>query len=135
MVTMDDVVQVLGAHEPDYRRAAALGADAFPLLQELFQGQDLGLAAKAVSLAPLIDAGRAVPLLTEAARSGSDVLRVAAAAATQNLPEQEAADLQLQLMDDEDAGVRQVAARRAAQSSVSSVRARAEALQADPGGG
>ena len=52
-VTMKDVRTQLEPDEPDYAKAAQLGADAIPYLKELVNGPDTMLASKAAYLAVL----------------------------------------------------------------------------------
>lgn len=50
-IVMDQVLNQLDRDEPNYLQAARLGAEALPHLITLIQGQNVGLAAKAASLA------------------------------------------------------------------------------------
>ena len=80
-VTMEQVVNQLDRDEPEYGQAARLGSEALTHLMALIQGDDPDLAAKAASLAGLINVDQSAPVLERAARHAEPVVRVAAAAA------------------------------------------------------
>lgn len=104
-VTMEQVVNQLDRDEPEYGQAAQLGAEALPHLITLVQVGNSDLAAKAASLAGIIDAPESVDVLEIAARHPEPVVRVAAAASAKhltNLP----TSLAMDLLNDSDAGVR-----------------------------
>lgn len=106
-VSMQDVRAVLDPEEPNYDAAAALGPDALPVLAQLVRGDDVMLASKATYAASLIHGGSdAVESATE---SADPIVRVAAASAARNLPEQESKRVLGRLLNDEDAGIRKVA--------------------------
>jgi hypothetical protein len=80
-VTLDQVITGLMPDEPRYGRLATeLGPDALPHLATLIQGDNLGLAAKAASLATLINDKRSLEVLSHAVESEHEVVRIAAAA-------------------------------------------------------
>ena len=110
-VTMQEVLSHIDREEPDYRAAARMGPAALPHLRELVQGSDLGRAAKAASLAGLIESEDAGDVLQLAAADERPAVRVAAAAASRHLREPRAIEALASLLEDEDAGVRKVAAR------------------------
>ena len=82
-VTYEDIRAALDPDEPDYERAATLGADAAPHLSRLVRGDDLMLAAKAAYLAGRLGFGEVV---NEAARRDDVTVRIAAANTARNLP-------------------------------------------------
>ena len=101
----------LEPEEPDYTAAAAaLGPDALPALEALVQDVDSLLASKAAYLASLIPDERAARVLEQAAHSRDATVRVAAAAGLQKRPEV-TDEVAVDLMTDEDQGVRKVAAK------------------------
>jgi hypothetical protein len=101
----------LEPEEPDYTAAAAaLGPDALPALEALVQDVDSLLASKAAYLASLIPDERAARVLEQAAQSRDATVRVAAAAGLQRRPEV-TDEVAVDLMTDEDQGVRKVAAK------------------------
>jgi hypothetical protein len=104
-VTMEEVVNQLDREEPNYTQAAQLGSEALPHLITLIQGGNLGLAAKAASLAGTINAGQSADVLEMAARHPEPVVRVAAAASAKNLTSIPTS-LAMQLLNDSDSGVR-----------------------------
>ena len=104
-VTIDQVINQLDREEPNYTQAAQLGAEAIPHLVTLIQGENLGLAAKAASLAGIINAEQSATALDIAAQHPDPVVRVAAAAAAQNLTNIPTS-LSAKLLSDSDAGVR-----------------------------
>lgn len=104
-VTMQQVINQLDREEPDYAQAARLGSEALPHLLTLIQGGNLALAAKAASLAGVINAGRSAAVLEIAAQHPEPVVRVAAAASAKNLTSIPTS-LALNLLNDSDAGVR-----------------------------
>ncbi len=108
-VTMKDVRAALDPEEPDYDKAAELGPDALPHLQELVSSADAMLASKATYLASMIADDRAVDVVETAARSSEPIVRVAAAAAVGNLAAVPAEGVLRDLAADADPGVRKVA--------------------------
>jgi HEAT repeat protein len=108
-VTMEEVRAELERDEPNYARAAGLGPEALPHLEELAQGDDTMLATKAVYLAGLIQDDRSAKLLEEAAKADDPRVRVAAAAAARNVKADSASGVLAPLVADDDPGVRKVA--------------------------
>jgi HEAT repeat protein len=130
-VTMDQVRAALDPEEPDYAQAASeLGADALPHLERLIVGDHPMLASKATYLAGLIGTERSVQAVERAARSGDTLVRVAAAAAARNLPQESASDILLPLVDDPDIGVQKVALNSVPAAPTADLRSRVEALGA-----
>lgn len=103
--TMEQVINQLDREEPIYTQAAQLGAEALPHLITLIQGGGLGLAAKAASLAGIINAAGSAAALEIAANHPEPVVRVAAAASARNLTSIPIS-LAMELLNDSDAGVR-----------------------------
>jgi len=108
-VTMKDVRAALDPEEPNYERAAKLGAEALPHLQKLVSSGDSMLASKATYLASLIKDEKSPDIVASAARSDDPAVRVAAAAAASNLTAAGASPILEELVGDADAGVRKVA--------------------------
>ena len=101
----------LDPEEPDYTAAAAaLGPEALPVLEALVQDADPLLASKAAYLVSLIPDARAAHVLEQAAQSPHPTVRVAAAAGLQKQPDV-ADETAVDLMTDQDPGVRKVAAK------------------------
>ena len=123
-VTKQEVIQRLGAHEPNYKKLAQMGPDAVPHLAALIHGDDLGLAAKAVYLASVIQTSDAIDLMAAAAASSHDIVRLAASSGLLNLSGEPAARLAERLLDDPDAGVRKVARRAASRLGLSALAVR-----------
>lgn len=115
MTTREELVAALEPDEVDYDRIVRyIGPEASSLLPELIAGDRLDIAAKAVSLAGLLESDERLSILETAARSPHGVVRVAAAAATASLPAREAEQLVPRLLDDADPSVRKLAIRAAA---------------------
>lgn len=108
-VTMEQVRAVLDPDEPNYQQARRLGPEALPHLREIVAAGEPMLASKATYLASLVDDEGSADIISQAAQSPDAVLRVAAAGAARNLPPQEASDILIQLVADDDVGVRKVA--------------------------
>ena len=89
-VTMEQVRAALDPEEPDYEKAAKLGADALPHLAKLIARKDPNLASKAASLAGMIKDERAVRVVEKAAKHEDVRVRVAAAYSAQYLPLEDA---------------------------------------------
>lgn len=129
-VTEAEVRKHLDPEEPNYpAAAAALGAEALPVLERLVSASDPLLASKAAYLAALIPDPAAARVLEIAAGSPEATVRVAAAAGAQRRPELAAA-LE-SLLTDRDPGVRKVAERAAGRRE----RARAPVPPDDDHGG
>jgi hypothetical protein len=111
-VSEAEVRKYLDPEEPNYAKAAAaLGAEALPVLERLVSGSDPLLASKAAYLASQIPDPGAARVLDVAARSREATVRVAAAAGAQQRPELNA--VLDELASDQDHGVRKVASRAA----------------------
>jgi hypothetical protein len=108
-VTMNDVRAALDPEEPDYSKAAKMGANALPHLEVLVSSGDTMLASKAAYLASLIKGSKSVDIVRAAARHDDPAVRVAAAAAASNLAASGASDVLVELVGDPDPGVRKVA--------------------------
>jgi HEAT repeat protein len=106
---MEQVRIALDPDEPDYAQARRLGPEALPHLSEIVAAGDLMLASKATYLAGLIAAEGSADVLSQAAQSPDPVLRVAAAGAARNLPPRDASGILVELVADDDVGVRKVA--------------------------
>src|SRR5215211_7960781 len=106
---MKDVRAALDPEEPDYAKAAKLGAGAVPHLEALVNSGDMMLASKAAYLASLIKDNRGADVVQTAAQSDDPAVRVAAAAAASNLSGAGASAVLEDLVTDPDAGVRKVA--------------------------
>lgn len=114
MVTREELLAALEPDEVDYARLVQyFGQDALPILQELISGVRPDIAAKATSLAGLIDGPDRLAALELASRSPHDVVRVAAASAAASVSTEEAERLVPDMLQDEDASVRKLAIRAA----------------------
>jgi hypothetical protein len=109
VITMQQVLDVLDAYEPDYAKAAAMGPDSLPHLQILIETADLLLASKAAYMASLIQDRRSVSLLKVAARSRFPQVRSAAASGSRNLQIAEVDEILESLKSDGDEHVRKQA--------------------------
>ena len=116
-ITTKNLRAQLEREEPDYDAAARLGPSALPVLEQLIQGEDPLLAAKAAYLASLIPGPGREAVLHAAANSAEPTVRVAAAAGLRNLSEGEAAVVADGLMGDDDVGVRRQVLQSVAGSS------------------
>jgi len=112
-VTLDQVRQWLDSDEPNYKRLAKLGIQLLPHLNTLIRGTIVSRAAKAASVAGLIDSDRAVELLSTAAKHPSPIVRLAAAGALRNMKRPAAAAVLMSLLADQDGGVRKLAIKSA----------------------
>lgn len=112
-ITKQDVIERLGAYEPNYQQLAASGAAAMPEIIALMQGDDVVLASKATYLASLIQSDEAAEALQVAAASPHSNVRVAVAGGLRHLPGPLAERLAARLLVDPKAGVRKLALRAA----------------------
>lgn len=101
----EKVIAYLRQEEPDYAEAAKLGEAALPILRDIIKGSDVALASKATSLAGFISGSQQKDALIDAAKHPSDVVRVAAAAASKELSKNDAQQVLGQLINDADVGV------------------------------
>ena len=108
-LSMEQILEYLQCDEPDYGRASKLGPDALPFLENLVEGDDAMLAAKAASLAGMIGTDKAVDVLGKAANSADPTVRVAAAAAARGLDDEPASRVLSKLVGDSDFGVQKTA--------------------------
>jgi HEAT repeat protein len=110
VVTQDELTAALEPDEVDYDRIIRfIGRDAFPFLPALIDGDRPDIAAKATSLAGLLTGQERLPALERAAHSSHAVVRIAAAAAAQNISGPEAERLVPLLLDDAEPAVRKLA--------------------------
>jgi HEAT repeat protein len=108
-VTKKQVRAELEKDEPNYARAAGLGPEALPHLEELAHEEDAMIASKAVYLAGLIEGDPADQLLAEAAASDDPRIRIAAASAARHRGDEAASAVLVPLVKDDDIGVRKTA--------------------------
>lgn len=85
-VELKQVREILQAEEPNYTRAARLGPEILPHLEQLILTADALLASKAAYLASQIEDEKSVELLKHAASRPEPQVRVAAAAWAGNAP-------------------------------------------------
>lgn len=86
-MTEQELLQALDNEEPQYPEIAAkLDASDVPKLRAIAEGPDVGRATKAVYLASLIDQGDAHEIVVKAARSPTELVRIASATGLENLP-------------------------------------------------
>lgn len=115
MVTREELIAALEPDEVDYERIVRLiGSEASAYLPELIAGERVDIAAKAASLAGLLESDDRLRTLEMAARSPHGVVRVAAAAAAVGVSTSEAEQLVPIMLDDADPSVRKLAIRAAA---------------------
>lgn len=112
-VDLNQVRQWLDSDEPNYKQLAKLGIQLLPHLSTLVQGTIVSRAAKAASLAGLIDSDRAVEVLSAAAKHPSPIVRLAAAGALREMKRPAAAAVLMALLTDKDSGVRKLAIKSA----------------------
>lgn len=114
-MTREELVAALEPDEVDYDRIVRhIDPEASSLLPELVAGDRLDIAAKAASLAGLLEDDQRLSTLELAARSRHGVVRVAAAAAAASVSAPEAERLVPLLLDDADPSVRKLAIRASA---------------------
>jgi len=132
-LTLDQVVARLDTDEPDYPALASLGPEVIHHLAALVQGVDTGLAAKAAYLASLIESDQSSEVLSSAAGSPHEVVRVAAAAGLRNLSVAQATPTADRLLDDSDVGVRKQALQAVAELGIASLEPKMDRLStSDP---
>lgn len=86
-MTEQELRQALDNEEPQYPELAAqLKASDVPKLRAIAEGSDVGRATKAVYLASLLDIGDADEIVVKAARSPTELVRIASATGLKNLP-------------------------------------------------
>lgn len=129
-LTFEQVRATLEPEEPDYRKAAKLGPEALPHLEQLIVGEHPLLASKAAYLAGMIGTDKAASALNRAVSSSDVRVRIAAAAAAQHLPTETASDLLLSLVNDADVGVQKVALRSVPSAPSAMLKTRLEGMSA-----
>jgi HEAT repeat protein len=101
----DKILDYLKQEETDYAAAAQLGEAALPILKSIIEGNNEALASKAASLAGMIGGAGGTEALVEAAKHPSEIVRVAAAAASRQLLPSQSEMVLEHLIDDADIGV------------------------------
>jgi HEAT repeat protein len=110
-----------------------LGPDALPELESLVRDNDPRMASQAAYLAGLIGGSSSYEVVSSAADSTHDVVRVVAAFTLSTLPPEQAAGIAERLLSDPDVGVRARAVRFAAGCEVETLVRRVHALaEEDP---
>ncbi|TDN37380.1 HEAT repeat domain-containing protein [Hymenobacter sp. UV11] len=109
--TREELARLINLDEPDYPSIVRqLTPDDIPLLTQLSQDPNPGLATKAISCLGLMHSEAAMTGLQAAATHPDPVYRVAAAHALRNAPTSATAVRLLgKLLDDQDVGVRKLA--------------------------
>ncbi len=86
-MTEQELTQALDMEALHYPELAAkLDASDVPMLRAIAEGADVARATKAVYLASLVDKGDAHNIVVKAARSPTDLVRIASATGLANLP-------------------------------------------------
>src|SRR5262245_42586394 len=116
-LTLDQVKYALRAFEPDYRSLQRSGPEILPHLATLVRDPSPTIASRAAYLAGLINHDRSEDVLRAGAASPSPKVRAAVADAIRNFPRPSGSGLLINLLHDDDAGVRKVAIKSAANSS------------------
>jgi HEAT repeat protein len=129
---MEQVRAELEKDEPRYARAAGLGPDALPHLEELARDDDPMIASKAVYLAGLIQHEAADRVLTEAASHDDPRIRLAAASTARHRSGEAASEVLVPLVNDDDMGVRKVALRSVPSEPTGDLRRAVEGLADAP---
>jgi len=81
----EKVLDFLHQEETDYASAAKLGEAALPVLNSIVLGSDAALASKATYLASMIQSDHKGDVIVNAAKHGSPIVRIAAAAAAKDM--------------------------------------------------
>jgi hypothetical protein len=132
MPSLEEARRELDKDELDYPALArTLGEGALPELRALVAEDEPRIASKAAYLAGLIDGPASHEVVSLAAGSRHDVIRVAAAATFARLPAEHASAIAARLLADPDTGVRARALHSAARLDEPSVSARVDAMAAD----
>ena len=111
-ITEAELRRGIAAEEPDYPGLARrIDASNTALLAELARGDDAMTASKAVYLASLSADPRAHDIVSGASRSMTEVVRIAAASAIDNLPAARRLGLVEQLLADDSVSVQKLTLR------------------------
>lgn len=122
--TREELVRLINLDEPDYPSIVRqLTKDDIPLLTQLAQDPNPGLATKAISCLGLMGDEAAVAGLQGAVAHPDPVYRIAAAHALRNVPAS-ATGVRLlsKLLDDQDVGVRKFALKSVDLGNISSLK-------------
>jgi len=114
------LLHIFAGYEPEYQRAIAIGPEALPILREMVT-EDEDTAASAVYVAAMIGGDDALEIIATAAARADTVRSHAAYALLQfvtrtraKLQLEAAAEILVQLLDDQELSVRKYAQRAAA---------------------
>lgn len=105
-ITLEELKRVLHVDEPDYAALARWGRELLPLLEQLAQRAEPGLAAKAVYLASRVPDGDPSSIIAAGAQRSDAVVRVAAASVIARASDQRMADIAVHLVVDADPSIR-----------------------------
>jgi HEAT repeat protein len=122
--TREELVRLINLDEPDYPSIISqLHDDDIPLLAQLAQDPNPGLATKAISCLGLMGNEAAVAGLQPVATHRDPVYRIAAAQALRHVPSSTAGVRLLgKLLDDQDVGVRKFALKSVDVANISSLK-------------
>ena len=122
--TREELVRLINLDEPDYPRIVQqLTKDDVPLLTQLAQDPNPGLATKAISCLGLMNEETAVAGLQAAVANADPVYRIAAAHALRNVASSPVGVRLLgKLLDDQDVGVRKFALKSVDVGNISSLK-------------
>ena len=129
-IDANHVKRLLESDEPNYGAVVRLGPEVIPVLARLIAAPNPRVAAAAASAAGLVRHPQAAQALEQAARSGSAMVRLAAAGAARNMQGPAVNRVLHALLADADQGVRKFAIKAAvARPHDSALVARVRALQ------
>ncbi len=124
---------LLNADEPNLAAVARLGPSILPQLVQLVADRNSHVAANAVAVAGRIRSDQSMAVLERAARSPSNMVRIAAASALRRMEGAKASALIAGLLGDRDKGVRKYAIKAAAARPNSALAAKvAQIGKSDP---
>lgn len=129
-ISEQELRALLGSDEPDYGELSRrLDASAADHLRALARDDNVMLATKAVYAASLVEAPEAREVVDETSRSGQPLLRLAAASALPNLPEQARNDVAERLLDTGDVSVEKLVIRSLGRSLTPALRDKLDRLR------
>lgn len=128
-MTLEQLRNQLSEIEPEDSTFLGIGPPEIPLLDQLLQDEEAWMASRAVFALSRQPDRQAVRILSRVAADPRPEVRVALAASTRNLRPKDANGILLQLLEDEDMGVRKFAVEAISVAHNTAVRAKLKDIE------
>ncbi len=108
-MTLEQIKNQLSAIEPNDSTYSGIGSSEIPFLEQLLQDEETWIASRAIFALSRVSDDKVVTILSQAVADPRQQIRVAIAASVGNLKPENASNILLQLLSDNELGVRKFA--------------------------